>query len=298
MNNPTTIGFIGLGVMGEPMCRNITAKHAGKVQAFDLNLSSRQAVSDTTIEIMSSTDELLAKSETVFLSLPGSEQVESICQMISNIDDAKRKVSCVIDLSTTSVSCAQRISALLSGLGIDFADAPVARTREAAQRAELSIMVGAPETLFAKIQPLLSYIGTDITHCGPAGSGQFVKLINNALLDVNVIALAEAIVLAEKSGFDPSVMLGAVAKGSGDSYALRNHAVKSMLPRDFPEKSFPPEYKVKDLGYLLELAQEKAVHVRSFELALECFEQTIKAGYSGRYFTAVIEAIENWDNNA
>jgi 3-hydroxyisobutyrate dehydrogenase-like beta-hydroxyacid dehydrogenase len=197
----------------------------------------------------------------------------------------------VIDLSTTSVATAKKLASDLGEHGIAFADAPVARTREAAQKGELSIMVGAPDELFLRIEPVLRYMGTDIIHVGTAGSGQFVKLINNALLDVNVIAIAEAMALAEKAGVDPAVMIKAVSMGSGDSYALHHHAPKSMLPRTYPEKSFPPEYKIKDLSYLLELAADLNSPARSIELALSYYEETVAAGFGGRYFTTVRELI-------
>ena len=286
-----TIGFIGLGVMGAPMCRNVANKHDGEVLAFDLSSAASEALADTKAHIASRIEEIWNAADVVFLSLPGGRQVEEVCIGQQGVQQQSRKPRIIVDLSTTSVATARKVAEILADLGIAFADAPVARTREAAQKGELSIMVGSPAELFETIEPMLRYMATDLTHCGPVGSGQFVKLVNNALLDVNVIAIAEAIVLAEKTGVDPAVMIEAVSKGSGDSYALRNHAVKSMLPRDFPEKSFPPEYKVKDLTYLLELAAQVVSPVRSMELALDYYKAAIEAGYSGRYFTSVIEVV-------
>jgi 3-hydroxyisobutyrate dehydrogenase-like beta-hydroxyacid dehydrogenase len=157
--------------------------------------------------------------------------------------------SVIADLSTTAVAVARSTAERLSSKGIAFADAPVARTREAAQRGELSIMVGADEALYARIEPFLRYMGSDVTHCGGVGCGQVVKLVNNALVFENTVAIAEMMVLGERAGVAPAVLVDAVSKGSGDSYALRNHARKSMLPRQFPEKSFPPEYVLKDKNH-------------------------------------------------
>jgi 3-hydroxyisobutyrate dehydrogenase-like beta-hydroxyacid dehydrogenase len=288
----TTIGFIGLGVMGAPMCRNVATKHDGAVLAFDLSPSATEALRDTKARIVARIEEIWSAADLVLLSLPGGRQVEEVCLGPQGVQHQTSKPGILVDLSTTAVATARKVAEALSAAGIAFADAPVARTREAAQKGELSIMVGAPPELFGTVEPVLRYMATDVTHCGPVGSGQFVKLVNNALLDVNVIAIAEAMVLAKKAGVDPAAMIEAVSKGSGDSYALRNHAVKSMLPRDFPEKSFPPEYKVKDLTYLLELASEVGSPVRSMELALDYYKATIEAGYSGRYFTSVIEVVE------
>jgi 3-hydroxyisobutyrate dehydrogenase-like beta-hydroxyacid dehydrogenase len=287
----TSIGFIGLGVMGSAMCRNVAARHDGPVLAFDLSPQAGEALAGTAARFCPQIGAIWQAADVVLLSLPGSAEVEAVCIGADGLVHQPRRPAVVIDLSTTSVAAARTVAAQLAAAGVAFADAPVARTREAAERGELSIMVGAPADLFARIEPLLRYMGTDITHGGAVGSGQFIKLVNNALLDVNVIAIAEAIVLAEKAGVDPAVMVEAVSKGSGDSYALRHHAVKSLLPREFPEKSFPPEYKIKDLSYLLQLAATLDSPARSMELALDYYRATAAAGYSGRYFTAVIEVI-------
>lgn len=287
----TRIGFIGLGVMGGAMCRNVATKHSGPVLAFDLSEAARAELVDTPARLVADITDIWRDADMVLLSLPGSAQVEAVCLGTGGLLDASRKPGIIVDLSTTSVATARLVADALALHGIAFADAPVARTREAALKGELSIMAGASESLFAQIEPVLRHMGTDVMHVGAVGSGQFVKLINNALLDVNVIAIAEAIGLAEKAGVDPAVMVDAVAKGSGDSYALHHHAPKSMLPRNYPEKSFPPEYKVKDLTYLLDLAAALGAPVRSMELALDYYQQTIAAGYGGRYFTAVREVI-------
>lgn len=286
-----TIGFVGLGVMGGAMCRNVALKHPGEVLAFDISPQAHEVLQGTMARCVSRVDELWRQADVVFMSLPGGPQVEAICLGADGLLNQPRRPAAVVDLSTTSVATARRVAQALEEGGVAFADAPVARTREAAQKGELSIMVGASQALFETIEPLLRYMGSDIIHGGDVGTGQFLKLINNALLDVNVIAIAEAMALAEKAGVDPAVMVEAVSMGSGDSYALRHHAVKSMLPRVYPEKSFPPEYKVKDLTYLLELSEELCSPLKSMELALAYYRKAIEAGYGGRYFTAVREVI-------
>lgn len=273
------------------MCRNVATKHAGAVLAFDLSARARDALADSGAQLVADVADIWSSADIVLLSLPGGKQVEAVCLGPGGLLAADRKPRIVIDLSTTSVATARKMANELGQHGVAFADAPVARTREAAQRGELSIMVGAQEALYTEVEPVLGYMGTDVLHVGDVGSGQFVKLVNNALLDVNVIAIAEAIGMAEKVGVDPAVMIDAVSRGSGDSYALHHHAPKSMLPRTYPERSFPPEYKIKDLSYLLELAEALGSPARSMELALRYYEETIAAGYGGRYFTAVREVI-------
>lgn len=289
--NSPVLGFVGLGVMGGPMCRNMALKHAGAVLAFDTQDAAFEAVAQTKARRVGSLAELAAQADVVFLSLPGGPAVEAVCLGAQGLTSGERKPAVIIDLSTTTVASARSAAQRLAALGVAFADAPVARTREAAQRGELSIMVGAPAGLFARIAPWLGYIASDVTLCGEVGCGQVVKLVNNALVFEHTLALAEMMVLGERAGVAPQTLLDAVSKGSGDSFVLRNHGRKAMLPRHFPDKSFSPEYVLKDIGCVLELAQDLGVAARVTELAQRCYAATAEAGYSGRYFPSVIEVI-------
>jgi 3-hydroxyisobutyrate dehydrogenase-like beta-hydroxyacid dehydrogenase len=286
------IGFIGLGVMGKPMCRNIALKHGADVIAFDVNPAAFTALSGTRARQAQTLSEVAEQADIVFLSLPGGQQVEHVCLGPQGLASASNPPSLIVDLSTTTVAVARSVADRLGSKGIAFADAPVARTREAAQRGELSIMVGAEEALYARIEPLLRYMGSDVTRCGGIGCGQVVKLINNALLFENTMAIAEMMVVSERAGVAPSVLLDAISKGSGDSFALRNHARKAMLPRQFPEQSFSPEYVLKDIEYVLELADHMGVSAHATQLAQRYYTATANNGWSGRYFPAVIEIVD------
>jgi len=231
-------------------------------------------------------------AEVIFLSLPGGRQVEQVCFGDGGIAGAARRGAIVVDLSTTAVAEARAVGARLQAAGIQFADAPVARTREAAQAGTLSIMVGAEQALYARIEPLLRYMGSDVTRCGGTGCGEVVKLINNTLVFEHVAALAEMMVVGERAGVAPEVLLAAVSKGSGDSFVLRNHGMKAMLPRQFPEQSFPPEYVLKDLGYTIELAQSCNVQPKLPAVVEGYYRAAVEQGLGGRYFPAIIKLIE------
>jgi len=292
MSNMDTIGFIGLGVMGGPMCRNIALKHAGCVLAFDLSASALEALSDTKAEAAASIEALAAASDIIFLSLPGGPQVEAVCGE-GAIATYARAGTTIVDLSTTPVALARKVAAALADKGLSFADSPVARTREAAQRGELSIMVGASPDVFNRIRPMLDYIATDITHGGDVGTGQVLKLVNNMLVFENVVTLAEMMVLGEKAGVAPETLLDAVSKGSGDSFVLRNHGRKAMLPRCFPERSFPPEYALKDIDYVFQLASETGVPLKAAETVRRYYEMAVERGLGGKYFPGVIQLVED-----
>ncbi|MCX8997210.1 NAD(P)-dependent oxidoreductase [Rhizobiaceae bacterium BDR2-2] len=290
MTGTETIGFIGLGVMGGPMCRNMALKHQGRVLAFDMNAAAVAAVAEAGAEPAETAAALAAESDAIFLSLPGGLQVEAVT---AEIAAQVRPGAVIVDLSTTPVAVARKVGSFLAQRDIAFADAPVARTREAAQRGELAIMVGAHASVFERIRPLLSHIATDITHGGDIGSGQVLKLVNNMLVFENVVTIAEMMVLGERAGVSPEILLDAVSRGSGDSFVLRNHARKAMLPRDFPERSFPPEYVLKDIDYVFQLAQETGVPLKAAETVRRYYEKAVEHGLGGRYFPGVIRLVED-----
>ena len=160
----------------------------------------------------------------------------------------------VVDLGTSSVEQTRDFARQLQAKGASWADAPIARTRQAAQDGTLSVMVGAAPELFAAIEPLIRCFATDVTRCGDIGAGQVTKILNNMVLFETVNALAEAVAVARRSGVDPALLLDTLSKGSADSFALRNHGIKAIVPGNFPERAFSTEYALKDLSYALELA--------------------------------------------
>ena len=154
----------------------------------------------------------------------------------------------IVDCSTAPVSLARQLYAEFEGKACAFADAPVARTRQAAIDGTLSIMVGATDATFARIEPLLRTMASEVTHCGEAGAGQAVKILNNMILFQTGVALAEALTIARANGIDGKVLYETLTKGSADSFALRNHGMKAMLPGVFPERAFSTTYALKDLS--------------------------------------------------
>jgi len=214
------IGFVGLGVMGEPMCRNLAAKSGEEILGYDVNPAP---IGRLKIDAAKSVEEIGERCDTVFLSLPGVEEVRAVCAALR-----MGSGSCIVDLSTTTVALARELHATLAARGIDFADAPVARTRAAAESGTLAIMVGASAKVFERIRPLLVNMGSDIAHCGDSGAGQATKLINNMVLFQNVAALAEALTLARKAGLSPKRLFETLTTGSADSFALRNHGMKAL----------------------------------------------------------------------
>ena len=239
-----------------------------------------------------SASEIAGQCDLVLLSLQDGKAVEVV---VGELEPGLSAGQCVVDTSTSPVALTREIGAWLVAKGVRFADAPVARTREAAARGELSIMVGADEAVFAHILPVLETMGTDVTHCGPVGCGQVVKIMNNMLVFQNVAALAEAIALGRRHGVAPDLLLGTIAKGSGDSFALRSHGMKAMVPGAFPERAFSVRYAMKDLSYALEMAVQAGIAVPGAELAMRRLRQAEQAGFGEQYHPVVLRVIDQGD---
>jgi 3-hydroxyisobutyrate dehydrogenase-like beta-hydroxyacid dehydrogenase len=283
------LGFIGLGVMGGGMCANVVRKHPGPLHAFDMNPDARGVQVAGGALAAGSVAEVAQAAQVIFLSLPGGKQVHAVSEEIAA---HAAPGTIVVDLSTTSVADARSVAVLLADKGLAFADAPVARTRQAAIDGTLSIMVGADTALFGSIAPLLAYMGSDVTLCGGVGCGQVVKLINNTLLFEQVAAIAELMVVAERAGVSPETLIAAVGLGSGNSFALQTHARKAMAPRDFPVRAFPMAYAVKDIAYTIELAEQMGVEPRLPRLVTQYYQAGIEQGIGDKYFPAIIEVID------
>ncbi len=283
-----TIGFIGLGVMGEPMCGHLARRSGKRVLAYDLRSEPLPRLATDGV-IPMPLDAIGRDCDLILFSLPDGKAVASV---VAALEQHLSPGQCVVDTSTSSVPLTREIGARLDQHGIGFADAPVARTREAAARGELSIMVGATEAVFQHVRPVLETMGTDITHCGPIGCGQVCKVLNNMLVFQHTSALAEAIAIGRRHGVPPEMLLPILAKGSGDSFVLRSHGMKSMLPRDFPERAFSTRYAIKDLSYALEMAAESRLAVPGAELTMQRLKASDQAGNGEKYHPAVLKLID------
>ncbi len=283
-----TIGFIGLGVMGEPMCGHLARRSGIPVLACDLRPEPLQRLAEHGVK-PASLAQIAAGCEVILLSLPDGKAVANV---VAQLEPHLRAGQCVVDTSTSSVELTRQIGERLTAKGILYADAPVARTREAASRGDLSIMVGATETTFARIRPILETMGSDVTHCGPVGCGQVVKILNNMLVFQHCGALAEAIAIGRRNGVPPDVLLPTMAMGSGDSFVLRNHGMKAMLPGVFPERAFSTRYAIKDLSYALEMAEASGLDMQAAKLTMQRLQQAEAAGYGDQYHPVALKVID------
>jgi hypothetical protein len=285
-----TIGFIGLGVMGEPICRNLVKKSGRRVLAFDLSADPLARLRADGAEVATSVAVVIKESDLLFLCLPSAKHVRAVFEG-DGILKSIRSGQVVVDLGTSSVSQTRDFAKQLLAKGASWADAPIARTRQAAQDGTLSVMVGTTPALYADIEPLIRCFATDVTLCGDVGAGQVTKILNNMVLFETVNALAEAVAVAKQNGVDPKLLLDTLSKGSADSFALRNHGMKAIVPGNFPERAFSTEYALKDLSYALELAADAGLKIRGAELIGTVLQEAIDAGSGDNYFPVISKHI-------
>ncbi len=287
-----TIGFIGLGVMGGPMCRNLLTRSGLPVAVRDTDPARQEPLIALGARAAATTGEIARSSDVVFLSLPAGPDVEQVVLGPDGLLANGRAGQIVVDLSTIPVATTRTIAAALAEKAIAFADAPVARTRAAAEAGTLSITVGAPDDLFARIAPLLAHMGTDVTRCGGIGCGQVVKLMNNMVLVEIGVAVAEALAVGSAAGVDPKLLLETIAKGSGDSFALRNHGLKAMVPDNYPKQAFSTVYALKDVASALDLARETGFELPGARLAANRLEKARDAGYGDDYWPVIARLVD------
>ena len=286
------IGFIGVGVMGEPMCRNLVRKHDGPVTAYDLDPAPLERLAADGASIAPTIAALAEAADLIFLSLPSGREVRAVCLEDGGLIEYLPAGRTVVDTSTAPPALAREIEGAFAARDVAFADAPVARTRQAAIEGTLSIMVGGDAALVERLRPLLGHIAQDVTHCGPVGSGQAVKILNNMILFQNVRALAEGLAIARRQGVAPETFLEAVGRSSGDSFALRTHGMKAMLAEHYPEGAFPVTYAVKDLDYALDLAAESGIDAEGAALVRALFAEAIESGLGARYHPVIATLID------
>ena len=286
-----TIGFIGLGVMGEPMCRNVAQRSGRPVVAYDLSREPLERLAAHGVTAAGSVAAVMRAADMVMLVLPGGPQLEAVCNGPGGLLAHARAGQVVVDHGTSPVALTRALSEKFAAIGVAYADAPIARTRQAAEAGTLSIMVGADAATMAAITPILRCCADEVTLCGPVGSGQVVKLMNNMVLFQTVVALCEALAIGTAAGVDGAVLFNTLTKGSADSFALRNHGIKAILPDRFPERAFSTEYALKDLSYALDLAEQAGLAPKGAAVAREYLNAAAERGLGKLYWPAISRVI-------
>ncbi|MEC7398007.1 MAG: NAD(P)-dependent oxidoreductase [Pseudomonadota bacterium] len=297
MPSNEVIGFIGLGVMGGPMCGHIARKGDNRVIGHDVDMSMVEAWAGDGVEAGTALSDVASAADIIFMSLPGEPQIRAVCEGPEGLVALSRAGQLIVDCSTAPVTMTHEIAAAFEEKGVKFVDAPVTRSAQAARDGTLSFMVGGAAEDIERARPYFDRMGQDVNHGGPVGAGQFLKLMNNMLVARITHALGEALVCARESGLvDGETLFEAMATGSADSFVLRNHGLKFMAKDHHPTESFRISYLLKDLNYAIEVAESCGVIMEGAYTNREVLERADKMGFGEKYHTVIAEAIERGRN--
>ncbi len=304
----TNIGFIGLGVMGEPMCRNLCNRLLNRAEGakgaeganvaicvYDLDKTRVKTLLQSGATAAVSVAELSRQSDLILLSLPGDKEVESVLCSADGVFANAAIDTLIIDCSTTSVSLTRSLAETAANYGLHYLDSPVARTRAAAEAGTLAMMVGGEQTHFDRASALLSCMASDVLHVGATGCGQMAKILNNMVLFQTVAALAEAQTMANRAGLSTERLFDALEQGSANSFALTQHGRKAMQTDEFPLQAFSVEYARKDLSYARQLATETSTPVNGADNVDNLFVQAIEAGCGDQYWPVIVQILQQTD---
>ncbi len=283
------IGFIGLGIMGEPMCRNLMK--AGYACTVNTRTKARaeKLLSEGAVWSESPRD-TASRSDVIITIVTDTPDVEKVVLGENGIIEGIKPGSVVIDMSTISPSATRNMAAALKDRGADMLDAPVSGGDTGAIAGTLSIMVGGKQAAFGRCLPIFEAMGKSINLIGDHGAGQMTKLCNQVAVSVANLAMAEALILAAKADLDMEKMLAAISGGAAGSWQLSNLAPR-IIKRDF-DPGFMVKLQQKDLRLVLGAASELGLGLPGASLAHQLFNTIEAAGEGDEGTQALVKALE------
>jgi 3-hydroxyisobutyrate dehydrogenase len=271
-----TVGFIGVGAMGKPMSLNLI-KAGYPVVAFDVNPAPLAPLKEKGAAIGESSADVAKRCDVIITMLPNSQHVEAVILGAGGVMEGVRSGSVVVDMSTIDPSVSRKIAGALAQKGVKTLDAPVSGGTMGAEAGTLAIMVGGDEDVYNRCLPIFQAMGKNITYCGPSGSGEIVKIINNFLFGINMTSTAEALALGVKSGVKFQVLYDVIKSSSGQNWGMQTYCANKAFKGDF-EPGFAAELLHKDLGLAMNLAKEEGVPVLMGGLCYQVLSDIIASG--------------------
>jgi len=283
------VGFIGTGVMGAPMARNVL--RAGfPVTVHNRTRSRAEPLLNEGASWAASPAELAAGCNIVVTCVSDTPDVRAVVLGPSGVIEGASRGATVIDMSTVSPTATREIAERLEAAGVDMLDAPVSGGQKGAIEGALSIMVGGKPEVLARCRPVLDAMGKTIVHCGGHGQGQMVKLCNQIAIAGNLLAAAEALTFARKAGLDLATVIEAVGAGAAGSWAL-NVLGPRMAARDFAP-GFMVKLQLKDLRLVMQEASELGVPLAGAAIAQQLFTAIQAEGAGDEGTQAIVRAVE------
>ena len=283
------IGFIGLGNMGMPMARNLIAE-GHEVTGFDLIQKS-----DPLVQISKSLSETVSGKEVIITMLPDGS---SLLEVYSSILNELQSEAILIDCSTVDVISAKKAAGMANEKGLKALDAPVSGGIGGAENGTLTFMVGGDIAAFERVTPLFNIMGQKAVLCGESGAGQSVKICNNMILGVSMIAVCEAFVMADNLGLDRSKMFDVVSTASGSCWAINTYCpVPNVGPNTPADNNYIPGFSadlmLKDLGLAKTAAEETNSFTPLGKEAYALYENFFSKGGKGKDFSAILNFIKD-----
>ena len=283
------IGFIGLGIMGKPMARNLMI--AGyEVTVYDIVGEAVEELATDGAKTAPSCEEVAAVTDTIITMLPDSADSEKVILGSGGVLEGARPGSIVIDMSSIAPSVSQKISAECSKKSVEFLDAPVSGGEPGAVNGTLAIMVGGNQDIFDNCSDLLNVMGANVVLTGEVGAGNITKLANQIIEAANIEALSEAFVLAQKAGVDPERVFNAIRGGLAGSSVMEAKG-PMMLDRNF-KAGFRISLHQKDLRNVLQTAQELNVPLPVTALVQQMLGSLVNDGEQDSDHSAILHFLE------
>ena len=281
------IGFIGIGLMGLPMAKNIL-KAGHNLKAFNRTQSKAETLKEFGAEITTSINEVVKESDVVITMLTDDTAINDVMNS-SNFLENLKSGSTVIDMSSIKPTTATKHGKNLNSKNINYLDAPVSGGTIGAEEASLAIMAGGEQNVFDEVVDILKTIGNP-TLVGPLGSGQVSKLANKIIVGLTIGAVAEAVTLCEKAGANPNKMIKALSGGWADSKILQTHG-KRMINKDFTPKG-KTSVHLKDMNNILECANSFNTHLPISNLVKEMYKTLVENGHGETDHSSLYKEIE------
>jgi len=284
------VGFIGLGIMGKPMTRNLI-KAGHQLPVYDLHPGpAAELAAEGAIPLESARD-VAARSEATITMVPDGPEVEVAVLGPAGALEGAKPGSTIVDMSSISPLVAQKVGAACAARGVDFMDAPVSGGEPKAIDGSLVIMAGGKQEVFERVLPLFKAMGSSAVLTGPIGAGNVTKLANQIMVAVNIAAMGEALVLATKAGLDPEVVFNAVKGGLAGSSVL-NAKAPMVISRNF-KPGFRIRLHQKDLRNALLAAEAVRVSLPFTSLAQQALMALINCGRGDLDHAAIVTFIED-----
>ena len=284
------IGFIGLGIMGRPMAKNLL-KAGYPLVVHSRSRGPIDEIAHAGAKVGSSPREVAAQSDVLITMLPNSPDVDLVALGRDGIIEGARPGLLFVDMSTISPIVSKKVGEALAAKSVKMLDAPVSGGERGAVDGALSIMVGGDKAVFDAVLPIFQAMGKTITHLGPLGFGGFTKLANQIIVAVNLTALGEALTLAKKAGLDRDLTLTALAGGLAGSKCLDQK--KPNYLADTYNPGFKIDLHFKDLGLIMESARALGVPLPTTAVVQELFSALRVKGRGGLDHSGVITLLED-----